>query len=85
MKARKDGGDGGGDEGGLDQVVDLEAGACHADQPGHDEAGHEREGEGDAGEGEDGAVPGGEDQAGPAEQVQEAEKSNLPYRITLLL
>ena len=54
---------------------------CNADQAGHDEAGHEGEGEGDVGEGEDGAVPGGEDKANPAEEVEEAEEANLPSRI----
>ena len=54
---------------------------CNADQAGHDEAGHEGEGEGDVGEGEDGAVPGGEDQANPAEEVEDAKKADLPARI----
>ena len=81
MKACKDCGNDGGDEGGSDETIDLEVGACNADQAGHDEAGHEGEGEGDVGEGEDSAVPGGEDKAGPAEEVEKAKEANLPSRI----
>ena len=81
LKACKDCGNNRGDEGGSDETIDLEVGAGNADQAGHDEAGHEGEGEGDVGEGEDGAVPGGEDKASPAEEVEEAKEANLISRI----
>ena len=81
MKACKDCGDERGEKGGSDETVDLKVGTCNADQAGHDEAGHEGEGECDVGEGEDGAVPGGEDEASPAEEVEEAKEADLPSRI----
>ena len=81
LEACKYCGNEGGEEGGSDEAVDLEIGTCNADQAGHDEAGHEGEGEDDVGEGEDGAVPGGEDEASPAEEVEEAKEADLPSRI----